>query len=119
MTLSTPRLMLRYKRWSLAVFQASLIVFSLVLAWLLRFDFTLPHRPILIAAIPVLVFVRLSAMAYFGLLHSCWKYVGLRDGVDVLKAVAAGSVLFWATMSLALGADFPPTLYVLEAVLTA
>jgi len=119
MMLNTPLLKLRYKLWFMGVFQASLIVCSLVLAWLLRFDFTLPHRHILIAAIPVLVFVRLSAMAYFGLLHSCWKYVGLRDGVDVLKAVAAGSVLFWATMSLALGADFPPTLYVLEAVLTA
>jgi FlaA1/EpsC-like NDP-sugar epimerase len=119
MTLKTPRLMLRYKRWFLAVFQASLIVFSLVLAWLLRFDFTLPHRPILIAAIPVLVCVRLAAMAYFGLLHGCWQYVGLGDGIDVLKAVAAGSVLFWAIMRLALAADFPPTLYVLEAVLTA
>ena len=119
MTLNTPRLMLRYKLWFLAVFQAWLIVCSLVLAWLLRFDFSLPHRPVLVAAIPVLVFVRIAAMAYFGLLHGCWKYVGLGDGIDVLKAVAAGSVLFWATMRLVLGADFPPTLYVLEAVLTA
>lgn len=119
MTLNTAPLMLRYKLWFLAIFQAWLIGCSLVLAWLLRFDFTLPHRPILIAALPVLIFIRLSAMAYFGLLHSCWKYVGLRDGIDVLKAVAAGSVLFWATMSLALGADFPPTLYLLEAALTA
>jgi hypothetical protein len=66
MTLNSPRLMLRYKLWFLALFQAWLIVCSLILAWLLRFDFTLPHRPVLIAAIPVLVFVRIAAMAYFG-----------------------------------------------------
>jgi FlaA1/EpsC-like NDP-sugar epimerase len=119
MTLNTPRLMLRYKLWFMGLFQAWLIVCSLVLAWLLRFDFTLPYRPVLLAAIPVLVFVRIVAMAYFGLLHGCWKYVGLGDAIDVLKAVAGGSVLFWAIMRWALGAGFPPTLYVLEAVLTA
>src|SRR5579863_9717316 len=119
MTLTTPRLMLRYKLWFIGVFQAWLIICSLVLAWLLRFDFTLPHRPILLAAIPVLVLVRIAAMAYFGLLHGCWKYVGLGDGIDILKAVATGSAIFWVIMRLALGAGFPPTLYVLEAVLTA
>jgi FlaA1/EpsC-like NDP-sugar epimerase len=111
--------MLRYKLWFIGVFQAWLIICSLVLAWLLRFDFTLPHRPILLAAIPVLVLVRIAAMAYFGLLHGCWKYVGLGDGIDILKAVAAGSALFWVIMRLALGAGFPPTLYILEAMLTA
>ena len=119
MTFNTPRLMLRYKLWFMGVFQVWLIVCSLVLAWLLRFDFTLPYRPILLAAIPVLVLVRIAAMACFGLLRGYWKYVGLGDGIDVLKAVAAGSVLFWAIMRWALGAGFPPTLYVLEAVLTA
>jgi len=119
MILTTPRLMLRYKLWFIGVFQAWLIICSLVLAWLLRFDFTLPHRPILLAAIPVLVLVRIAAMAYFGLLHGCWKYVGLGDGIDILKAVAAGSALFWVIMRLALGAGFPPTLYILEAMLTA
>src|SRR5579863_4055747 len=119
MTLTTPRLMLRYKLWFIGVFQAWLIICSLVLAWLLRFDFTLPHRPILLAAIPVLVLVRIAAMAYFGLLHGCWKYVGLGDGIDILKAVATGSAIFWVIMRLALGAGFPPTLYILEAMLTA
>jgi FlaA1/EpsC-like NDP-sugar epimerase len=110
---------LRHKLWFIGMFQAALIICSLILAWLLRFDFTLLHRPILLLAIPVLVFARLVAMACFGLLRGWWKYVGLRDGIDILKAVGAGSALFWAIMRLALGADgFPRAIYVLEAVLT-
>jgi hypothetical protein len=88
MTHKTPGLLLRYKLWFIGVFQASLILCSLVLAWLLRFDFTLPHRPILLLAIPVLVCARLGAMACFGLLRGWWKYVGLRDGIDILKQSA-------------------------------
>jgi FlaA1/EpsC-like NDP-sugar epimerase len=120
MTHKVPRLLLRYKLWFIGVFQAWLIIASLVLAWLLRFDFTLPYRPILLAAIPVLVFVRLAAMAYFGLLRGWWKYVGLGDGIDILKAVGVGSVIFWVVMRIALGAaGFPRTIYLLEALLTA
>lgn len=97
-----------------------MIVCSLVLAWLLRFDFTVPYRPILLAAIPVLVLARLAAMACFGLLRGWWKYAGLGDGIDILKAVGAGSIIFCAVMSFALGAAaFPRTVYVLEAVFTA
>ena len=111
---------MRRKLWFIGAFQAWLIICSLVLAWLLRFDFTLPHRSILLSAIPVLLFVRLAAMAYFGLLRGWWKYVGLRDGIDIVKAVGTGSVLFWVLMRLALGPDgFPRAIYVLETVLTA
>lgn len=59
-------------------------------------------------------------MAYFGLLRGWWRYVGIRDGFDILKAVGTGSILFWFTMRFILGtAAFPRTIYVLEALLTA
>jgi len=120
MTHKTPLVLLRYRSWFIALFQAWLIICSLVIAWLLRFDFTLPYRPILLFAIPVLVSVRLVAMASFGLLRGWWKYVGIADGFDILKAVGTGSVLFWFIMRRALGAtEFPRTIYVMEALLTA
>ena len=113
-------LMLRYPPWFTGAFQACLIICSLFFAWLLRFDFTLPYRAVLLPAIPVLVVVRLVAMAYFGLLRGWWKYVGIRDGIDILKAVAAGSVLFWILMRFLFGVTaFPRAIYILEAVLTA
>jgi FlaA1/EpsC-like NDP-sugar epimerase len=120
MTHKIPVLMLRYRASFTGAFQACLIICSLVLAWLLRFDFSLPYRTILLFAIPVLVVVRLVTMAYFGLLRGWWKYVGIGDGIDILKAVAAGSVLFWILMRFLLRMTaFPRAIYILEAVLTA
>jgi len=102
------------------MFQGWLIICSLILAWLLRFDFTLPYRTILLRAIPILVFSRLVTIASFGLLRGWWKYAGIREGIDILKAVGTGSILFWVIMRLALReAGFPRTIYVLEALLTA
>ena len=51
---------LRTHSWFVAIFQASLIGFSLVLAWLLRFDYSLPDRRSLLLALPVLVPIRLD-----------------------------------------------------------
>jgi FlaA1/EpsC-like NDP-sugar epimerase len=119
MTHKIPLLLLRHRLWFIAAFQGCLVVCSLMAAWLLRFDFTLPYRGVLVAALPVLLLTRLTAVAYFGLLRGWWRYAGMRDGIDILKAVATGSVAFWITMRFALHMTaFPRTIYVLEAVLT-
>jgi FlaA1/EpsC-like NDP-sugar epimerase len=115
-----PQLLLRYRTWFIGMIQAWLIICSLILAWLLRFDFTLPYRPILLSAIPILVVTRLATMAFYGLLRGWWKYVGIRDVIDILKAVGTGSILFLVLMRFALRATaFPRAIYVLEALLSA
>ncbi|MHB8499964.1 MAG: polysaccharide biosynthesis protein [Candidatus Acidiferrales bacterium] len=112
-------LLLRYRLWFIAVFQGCLIICSLIVAWLLRFDFSLPYRGVLLTAIPILLLTRLGAVAYFGLLRGWWKYTGIKDGIDILKAVAAGSLLFVVVMRFVLRTiAFPRTIYVLEALLT-
>jgi len=117
---SLARTLLRKNSWFISVFQAILIFVSLVLAWLLRFDFTLPDRGLLVAAALLLIPVRMTAIAAFGLLHGWWRYTGLSDALDVLKSVAAGSVAFVLVMRYLLGiAGFPRTVFVLEPVLTA
>src|SRR5260370_5415467 len=111
--------LLRYRLWFTAVFQGCLVVCSLMAAWLLRFDFTLPYRGVLFAALPVLLLTRLLAVAFFGLLRGWWRFAGMRDGTDILKAVATASVAFWITIRFVLHmTSFPRTIYVLEAVLT-
>jgi FlaA1/EpsC-like NDP-sugar epimerase len=115
-----PDLLLLHRRAFIAFFQISLVCFSLLSAWLLRFDFSMPYRSLLIAAMPILVLIRLGAMAYFGLFRGWWKYAGVRDGIDILKAVGAGTVLFWVIMRFVFrAASFPRTVFVLEALLTA
>lgn len=106
--------------WFVALFQALLISFSLTLAWLLRFDFSLPYRKIFLVSLPVLVLIRLAAIARFGLLHGWWKYTGLSDALDISKAVILGSAAFIVTIHYGIGIKaFPRTIYVLEPLLTA
>src|SRR5713226_8715124 len=115
-----PDLLLLHRRAVIAFFQIMLVCSSLLAAWLLRFDFSLPYRSLLIIAMPILVLIRLGAMAYFGLFRGWWKYAGVRDGIDILKAVGVGTVLFWVIMRFVLRTTaFPRAVFVLEALLTA
>ena len=118
--LTLARTLLRKNAWFVGGLQAILIFISLLVAWFLRFDFTLPHRPLLFSAACVLILIRMIAIAAFGLLHGWWRYTGLSDTLDCLKAVFLGSVVFVLTFRYGLGVTgFPRTVFVLEPVLTA
>jgi FlaA1/EpsC-like NDP-sugar epimerase len=110
---------LAYRSWFIALLQALLVFCSLVLAWLLRFDFSLPDRLILFSAAPILIVIRLAAIARFGLLHGWWKYTGVDDAVAIFKAIAVGSVAFRFFIRFGLGVvAFPQSVYIIEAVLS-
>jgi FlaA1/EpsC-like NDP-sugar epimerase len=113
------RLVLRYRSWFIALFQALLIFCALTLAWLLRFNFSLPDRLLLLSAAPILIAIRLGAIARFGLLHGWWRYTDIDDAVAIFKAIAAGSAVFVLCMRLVFGIiAFPRTIYVLEPLLS-
>jgi FlaA1/EpsC-like NDP-sugar epimerase len=112
--------LLRKNSWFVGAFQAILILVSLILAWFLRFDFTLPNRRLLFASACLLIAIRMAAITGFGLLHGWWRYTGLSDALDVLKAVLSGSVIFVLAMRYLFGVTgFPRSVLVLEPVLTA
>jgi FlaA1/EpsC-like NDP-sugar epimerase len=112
-------LVLRYRSWFIASFQALLIFCALILAWLLRFNFFLPDRLLLFSAAPVLIAIRLGAIARFGLLRGWWRYTDIDDAVAICKAIASGSAVFVFCMRFVLGAvAFPRTIYVLEPLLS-
>jgi FlaA1/EpsC-like NDP-sugar epimerase len=76
--------MLQAKRhWIMSVVQPLTIAFSLLLSWLLRFDFTLPHLTLLLFAGVVLVGVRAAAMYQFQLTHGFWRFTGVSDLKDL------------------------------------
>jgi len=110
---------LKYRVGLIGLSQALVISFSLVAAWLLRFNFSLPDRRLLLWAAPVLVVVRLMAIARFGLLHGWWRYTDIGDAVAIAKAIASGSILFVVVMRFLLGnTAFPRAVYILEPLLS-
>ncbi len=59
-------------------------------------------------------------MDQFNLLDGHWRYTGISDIEDILKAVALGSVGFVFLVRYLLGVEaFPISIYILEALLTA
>ena len=59
-------------RWCMGIiFLAHLIAIcaALFMAWLLRFDFTLPYPRLLLSALPILVTIRLAVLYCYKLSH--------------------------------------------------
>ena len=102
------------------VFQTVLVFSSLVLGWLLRFDFSVPYRRVLLTSGLLLIVIRLITLRWFNLNHGWWHFASVSDALNILRAVAAGSVVFFVVNRYLFGAvAFPRSVYVLESVLTA
>ena len=111
--------LLRCRALLVLVLQVGLILCSLLCAWLLRFEFRVPNPSELWTVAPILILVRLAAMPFFNLMHGWWRYTGISDALDVLKAILASSIvfLFIVRYGLALKA-FPISVFALEALLS-
>jgi FlaA1/EpsC-like NDP-sugar epimerase len=111
--------LLRCRSLLVLVLQLGLILCSLLCAWLLRFEFQMPDPSLLWTAAPILIIVRLAVMPFFNLMHGWWRYTGIADAADVLKAVLTGSFAFLVIVRYGLELKvFPLSIYALEALIT-
>jgi FlaA1/EpsC-like NDP-sugar epimerase len=111
--------LLRCRSLSVLMLQIGLILCSLVCAWLLRFEFRVPDQTLLWTAAPVLIMARLMVMPFFNLMHGWWRYTGISDPLDVLKATLTGSFAFLVIVRYGWGLKgFPLSIYALEALIS-
>jgi FlaA1/EpsC-like NDP-sugar epimerase len=104
----------------ISIFQAMLVFTSLIVAWLLRFDFSLPYRRVLLTSGLLLVVTRLVTLSVFKLNHGWWHFASVSDALNILKAVISGSLGFFIfSHYLPALSAFPRSIYFLEAILTA
>jgi len=88
---------------------------SFLLAYSLQTDLDVRaawNRQVLIA-LPFLLAARLVAFRHYGLFHGWWKYTGVSDLVDIVKAVSISSALFVTAVVLVFGAYAVPRSIVL------
>ncbi|MBI3011156.1 MAG: hypothetical protein HYY58_01510 [Candidatus Omnitrophica bacterium] len=88
--------MLLHKRRLLEILvDFALLSSTYVVAWLLRFEGTLPPflQQLILTSLPIILVVKLSCFAGCGVYRGVWRYWGLSDAVTVFKAVTLGSVL--------------------------
>lgn len=103
----------------LLILQVGVIFCSLATAWLLRFEFHWPNPSLFWTALPILLIARLAALPLFNLTHDYWRYTGINDALDLLKAILTGSAAFLVIVRYGLGLEsFPLSVYVLEALLS-
>jgi FlaA1/EpsC-like NDP-sugar epimerase len=111
--------LLRCRSLLVLILQVALILCSLLGSWLLRFEFQLPDPALLRTTALILIIVRLAVMPFFNLMHGWWRYTGISDAVDVLKATVSGSLAFLIIVRYGLGLkNFPLSVYVLEGLIT-
>ena len=115
-----PQILFNRRPVFIYAFHSALVAASLVLGWLLRFDFSLPYRRVLLSSGLLLVVIRLITLHSFNLNHGWWHFASVSDAINILKSVTVGSVAFFAVNRYLFGAvAFPRSVYFLEAVLTA
>ena len=114
-----PKILFRRRPIVIQVVQALIIVTSLLIAFLLRFDFSLPEPRLFLVSGIVLIVIRLISLRVFGLNHGWWSLTSVSDALNVVKAVTAGSIVFFIINRAVLqNVAFPRSIYFLEAILT-
>ena len=112
---------LRYRRLMVVTTHLVLVVASYWLAFVLRFDRMIPRAywSLFVTTLWPLLIFRLGSFAFFRLYSGWWRYVGMRDMVALVKAIAISSALFTALLVFTGQAyQYPRSVIVIDAVLT-
>ncbi len=115
-----PRFVRRRNRFFLSILLGMLAAGSVSLAFLLRFEYTIPasQGPYLWKGVALAVVARLLVFRIAGIDRGGWRYASLPDVHKLFAANLAGSVLWSACATAALGRGFPRSVYGIEFVLS-
>ena len=116
-----PLLTFRHRRLLVIALHVVIVVTSYALAFVLRFDNEFPssYASLFLVTLGPLILFRVGAFIYYRLYSGWWTYVGVRDMIALLKAVAVSSVIFASYLVLAGSAPgYPRSVLVIDALLT-
>jgi FlaA1/EpsC-like NDP-sugar epimerase len=113
--------LIKYRRLIIAVFQISLFSVVYLLSFLLRLDYYLPdhNRPAFLTTLPLMLLVKTVVFYRFGLFRGWWRYVGMNDLADIIRASSVSTVVALAAVYLTRGfLGFPRSVWAIDWVLT-
>lgn len=105
------------KRLIVIFSDTGLVLFSYWLAYLLRFNFSIPeiYYQRWIDSLPSLILVRILCFYFFGLYSGVWRYASMNDLIKILKAITVSSFLFLTYITLRYRLiDFPRSIFVID-----
>jgi FlaA1/EpsC-like NDP-sugar epimerase len=97
-----PRAFFQFRRPLILALHLLLIPLGYFAAFALRFDLPLPHGQLALfwATLPYVLILRLASFAGFGLYSGWWRHVGMRDLLDIVKAVTVSTALLLGALFL-------------------
>ncbi len=110
-------LIIRNRRLIVLSIHLSLIIVSNVVAFLLRFEWTIPKEyfTMIGTTLPLIILIRTSIFYYYGIQNGSWRYASIRDLLNIVKAVSLSSVLLVLIIYFFLGFhEYPRSIYVLD-----
>ncbi len=93
------------------------MVFAYWLAFILRFNFSIPeiNLKMFFATLPVLVLIRVLCFYFFGLYSGVWRYASMNDMLRILKATVLSSFLFLVYVGFVYQLiDFPRSVFIID-----
>ena len=82
------------KRLAEVLVDSLLIALSFTAAFTIRFDGLPPdYGGIIVQSLPILIPLKLAIFFYFGLYRGLWRYVGIQDLINIVKAVTVSALL--------------------------
>jgi len=112
---------LYHRKYVIALFQAALLTATYYCSFLLRFDFRLndPYRRAFLVTLPLILLIKLPAFYHFRLFSGWWRYVGMSDLLDIIKAAAVSAPLVCVGVYVFHGFSYyPRSVFVIDAILT-
>ena len=104
------------KRIGEVIVDSILICGSFACAFIIRFD-GLPSEYVqaIVHGIPLLLPLKLGVFFYFGLYRGLWRYVGMQDLLNILKAVTVGGLISVVVMVMVFRFEgYPRSVFVID-----
>jgi FlaA1/EpsC-like NDP-sugar epimerase len=104
------------RRLVLRLFLAAVIVFSLVTAFLLRFEYAIPRVELahLWGGLGIALGVKLAVFYFSRCERGGWRYSGIADLYQLLRANLIASVAFTLAALAVYGGAFPRSVYCID-----
>ncbi len=116
-----PNLIIRYRLVIIILMHAAFAAAALLIAFLLRFDFTLgwnKYPQMFYHSLPVNIAVFLIFSGIFNLYQGIWRYVSVDDLEDIVKTSAVSSLVFMCVIVFSEHFHgYPRSIYVMNFVL--
>jgi len=109
----------RHRRWAIALMLAGASAASVVAAYLLRFDLSVPRaeRQLIPLVAMTAVAVKLCVFFAFGLHHGWWRWTDTRDLLRLGAANIVASSVFSALLLATQGSLVPRSIYLIDFVI--